>query len=125
MFRLADAYLMYAEAHLRGGGGSEVQALEYVNAVRTRAHQGSTTWNINASDLTLDFIIDERGRELYWESHRRQDLRRFGLFTGGSYVWAYKGNTINGVSIPGFRDVYPIPNESLIVNPNLTQNDGY
>jgi hypothetical protein len=125
MFRLADAHLMYAEAHLRGGGGSEALALEYVNALRTRANQGSTVWNINASDLTLDFIIDERARELYWEFHRRQDLRRFGLFTSGSYVWAFKGNTLNGVAIPGFRNLYPIPSESITANPNLNQNDGY
>jgi hypothetical protein len=125
MFRLADVYLMYAEAHLRGGGGSESQALDYVNAIRTRAHQGSTTWNISGSELTLDFIIDERARELYWESHRRQDLIRFGLFTGGNYVWSFKGNTLNGVSIPNYRNLYPIPNESIIVNPNLTQNTGY
>lgn len=125
MFRLADAYLMYAEAQLRGGGGSETQALEYVNALRTRAHQGNTTWNISASELTLGFIIDERARELYWESHRRQDLRRFGLFSGGSYVWAFKGNTLNGVAIPSFRDIYPIPSESITVNPNLNQNEGY
>lgn len=125
MFRLADAYLMYAEAHLRGGGGSEAQALEYINALRTRAHQGSTTWNITSSDLTLDFIIDERARELYWESHRRQDLRRFGLFTTASYLWSLKGNSFNGIPISDYRNLYPIPSESIIVNPNLNQNTGY
>ncbi len=125
MFRLADVYLMYAEAHLRSGEGSTADAVNYINMIRTRANQGSTTWNISASELTLDFIIDERARELYWESHRRQDLRRFGLFTSGIYVWSFKGNTVNGVAIPNFREVYPIPNESLSVNPNLTQNEGY
>jgi hypothetical protein len=125
MFRLADVYLMYAEAHLRGGGGSATDAVNYINMIRTRANQGSTAWNISEGDLTLDFIIDERARELYWESHRRQDLRRFGLFTGGTYVWSFKGNTANGVAIPNFREVYPVPNESLSVNPNLTQNEGY
>jgi len=125
MFRLADAYLMYAEAHLRSGSGSDAQALSYVNALRTRAHQGNTDWNITADELTLDFIIDERARELYWEFHRRQDLRRFGLFTSGAYVWAFKGNTFNGVAIPNYRALYPIPNLSITANPNLTQNEGY
>jgi hypothetical protein len=116
---------MYAEAHLRSGQGSAGDAVNYINLIRTRANQGSTAWNISAGDLTLDFIIDERARELYWESHRRQDLRRFDLFTSGAYVWSFKGNTVNGVAIPNFREVYPIPNESLSVNPNLTQNQGY
>ena len=65
MFRLADAYLIYAEANLRGGGGTAVQALAYVNALRTRAY-GDATGNITAAQLTLQFIIDERGRELFW-----------------------------------------------------------
>jgi hypothetical protein len=125
MFRLADAYLMYAEAHLRGGGGSPTQALNYVNALRERANQGSSAANITLGDLTLNFIIDERARELYWEFHRRQDLRRFGLYTGAGYTWAFKGGSPSGIPTPSFRDVYPIPNQSLTVNPNLTQNPGY
>lgn len=125
MFRLADVYLMYAEAHLRGGGGSLAQAVDYVNLIRTRAYQGSTTWNISQNDLTLDFIIDERARELYWESHRRQDLRRFGLFTGSSYVWTLKGNSFSGIPIADFRNLFPIPSESLSANPNIIQNPGY
>lgn len=125
MFRLADAYLMYAEAHLRGGGGSPTQALNYVNALRERANGGSSAANITLGDLTLNFIIDERARELYWEFHRRQDLRRFGLFTGAGYTWAFKGGSPSGIPTAEFRDIYPIPNQSLTVNPNLTQNTGY
>lgn len=125
MFRLADAYLMYAEAHLRGGGGSRAQALEYVNSIRTRAQNGSTTWNISDADLSLDFIIDERARELHWESHRRQDLRRYGSFTGSSYVWTLKGNSLSGIPLADFRGLFPIPSESMSANPNLTQNPGY
>lgn len=125
MFRLADAYLMYAEANLRGGGGSQTQAINYINKLRTRAHSGDTSWNITTNDLTLDFIIDERARELYWESHRRQDLIRFGIYTNASYLWALKGNSFNGIPVNNFRTLYPIPNESISVNPNLTQNQGY
>jgi starch-binding outer membrane protein, SusD/RagB family len=124
MFRLADAYLIYAEAVLRGGGGSAEQALAYVNALRQRAY-GSTVGNITADQLTLDFILDERGRELLWEAHRRTDLVRFGRFTGGTYVWAWKGGAAAGTSTESFRDLYPLPASELSANPNLTQNPGY
>ncbi|GIV35910.1 MAG: outer membrane protein [Cyclobacteriaceae bacterium] len=126
MFRLADAYLMYAEAVLRGGaGGSTGQALTYVNMVRTRAYGGDTSGNITSGELNLDFILDERARELYWECHRRTDLIRFGRFTGGSYLWAWKGNVKDGVATPSFRDLFPIPAADLAANPTLTQNPGY
>lgn len=124
LFRLADVYLMYAEATLRGGNGTTAKALEYVNALRIRANN-STAANIVANDLTLDFILDERARELHWEAHRRQDLIRFGKFTGGSYNWAWKGNAAAGVSIPAYKSVFPIPSGSLGSNTNLTQNTGY
>lgn len=122
LFRLADVYLMYAEAHLRGGGGNLATAVGYINALRTRANNPST---ISSGDLTLDFILDERSRELYWEAHRRQDLIRYGRFTGGNYNWAWKGNGSNGIAIPAHFNLYPIPVGSMAANPNLTQNPGY
>jgi len=122
LFRLADVYLMYAESYLRGGGGTLNTALELVNDLRTRANNPNL---ISASELTLDFILDERARELHWEAHRRQDLIRFGRFTGGNYNWAWKGNSSNGVSIPSYFNKFPIPSQSLSSNPNLTQNAGY
>lgn len=125
MFRLADVYLMYAEAHLRGGGGDASTAVGYINQLRQRANNGSTSANITAGELNLSFIIDERLRELHWEGHRRQDLIRFNLFTGNSYNWAWKGNSQNGASIPSFLNLYPMPTQSLAANPNLTQNPGY
>mgnify|MGYP001619188694 CR=1 FL=1 len=124
MFRLADAYLIYAEANLRGGGGSAAQALTYVNALRQRAY-GNTSGDITAGQLTLDFILDERGRELLWEGTRRTDLVRYSKFTGGTYLWAWKGGALAGVSTATFRDLYPLPANELIANPNLTQNPGY
>ncbi len=122
LFRLADVHLMYAEAFLRGGGGSVDTAVELVNDLRTRANNPN---QISSSDLTLDFILDERSRELHWEGHRRQDLIRFNRYTGGNYNWAWKGNGSNGISIPSHFDLYPIPSLSLSSNPNLTQNPGY
>lgn len=124
MFRLADAYLMYAEAHLRGGGGNLSTAVDYVNLIRERAF-GDNSGNITSSELTLDFLIDERSRELHWESHRRQDLIRFGLYTGNQYIWSFKGGPSAGTSIDQFRSIYPVPTASLATNQNLTQNPGY
>lgn len=122
LYRLADAYLMYAECVVRGAAGGNIsQAVDYVNDVRERSN--ATT--ITAGDLTLDFILDERGRELNLEGHRRSDLIRFGKFTGGSYLWPWKGNTLNGTSIPSTYNVFPIPLTALQANPNLTQNPGY
>ena len=124
MFRLADAYLTYAEAVLRGGGGSRPQALTYVNALRTRAY-GTATGNITDAQLTLPFILAERARELYMEGHRRMDLIRFGLFTGGDYLWAWKGGTAAGAATAAHLSLYPIPASDLLANPNLEQNPGY
>lgn len=122
MFRLADVYLMFAEAVVRGGtGGTTGEAVAYVNLLRTRASSSLIT----ASNLNLDFLIDERSRELYWEGHRRQDLIRFGKYTGGTYNWAFKGGSPGGIALPGHFNVYPIPANNLAANPNLTQNPGY
>ncbi|GAB2771029.1 RagB/SusD family nutrient uptake outer membrane protein [Salinimicrobium soli] len=123
LFRLGDVYLMYAEAVLRGGGGSRAQALGYINELRDRAYSvpGGT---VNDSQLTLDFILAERGRELYWEAKRRTDLIRFGQFTT-SGTWAWKGNVPQGTTTAAFRNIFPIPASDLGVNTNLTQNPGY
>ena len=124
VFRLSDAYLMYAEIFVRGGGGDAATAVNYVNALRERAYS-NTSGNIVAGDLTLDFILDERARELYWECHRRTDLIRFGKLTGSAYVWTWKGNVKEGASSEAFRNIFPIPANDLMANPNLVQNTGY
>ncbi|HEX6940589.1 MAG TPA: RagB/SusD family nutrient uptake outer membrane protein [Longimicrobiales bacterium] len=124
MFRLADAYLMYAEAVLRGGGGSRAQALAYVNALRERAY-GDTSGNITDAELDLDLILAERARELMWEAHRRSDLIRYGLFTGGEYVWSWKGGVEAGTATADHLALYPIPETELLLNPGLEQNPGY
>lgn len=123
MFRLADAYLMYAELVLRGGGGSAATAVGYVNQLRERAY-GNTDGNIVEADLTLDFVLDERGRELWWEGHRRTDLIRYGRFTT-SGIWAWKGGSEAGSVTDGHLDLYPIPANEIVANPNLVQNPGY
>jgi hypothetical protein len=122
LFRLADAYLMYAECAVRGASNANISiAVQYVNDVRTRSNAST----VSQGDLTEQFIIDERGRELNLEGHRRTDLIRFGMFTGGSYLWPWKSGVLNGTSIPATYNVYPIPSSALQANPNLTQNPGY
>jgi len=124
LFRLAEMYLIYAEAFARSGGGDAVTALGYINALRTRAY-GNATGNITTGQLTTDFILDERARELYWEGHRRTDLIRYNKFVESSYLWPWKGGVSSGTGVQAFRKLYPIPSRDVNVNLNLVQNAGY
>jgi starch-binding outer membrane protein, SusD/RagB family len=127
VFRLSEMYLIYAEAVLRGGaGGDAATALTYINLIRARA--GATAFS--ASDLTpaatgLQNILNERGRELYWEGHRRTDLVRYGLLTSGTYLWPWKGGVASGTAVDSKYNIFPIPTTNRTTNPNLTQNTGY
>lgn len=123
VFRLADAYLMYAESVLRGGGGSRERALELVNELRQRAYDGDAG-NLSDDELTLDFILAERARELYWECHRRTDLIRFDNFSTNG-IWAWKGGVPEGRTTSAIYNLFPIPSSELLSNQNLRQNEGY
>lgn len=124
IIRLAEVYLNYAEAVLRGGtGGDRATALNLVNQLRTRAY-GNTSGNITDGQLNLDFILAERSRELYWEGTRRTDLIRFSRYTN-NYNWPWKGGVQNGTSVDATKAIFPIPNNIIVINPNLTQNPGY
>jgi hypothetical protein len=107
VYRLADVYLMRGEAKFRLGVAG---ALEDINFVRTKRGVPAFT------ALTLDEILAERGRELAWELHRRQDLIRFDRFTR---AWSFKPASEK------FRELYPIPQDQINLNPNLKQNPGY
>ncbi len=123
LYRLADAYLMYAEAVLRGGAGGDLgTAIQYVNLLRERAY-GNSMHNVTSIDL--NFLLDERGRELYWEAHRRTDLIRYGLFTSGDYLWPWKGGVKSGVAVSDHLKLFPLAAPDVIANPNLVQNPGY
>lgn len=122
-FRLADVYLMYAEAVVRGGGGDRVRALAYVNQLRERAY-GTTEGTLTEADLTLAFLLDERSRELYWEGQRRTDLIRFGQFTTHGR-WPWKGGVKEGKPTEAFRELFPLPASELLANPKLIQNPHY
>lgn len=122
MFRLGDVYLMYAEAILRGGSGGNLStAVGHINSMRSRAGAPAVT----EADVNLDFILDERARELYWECHRRTDLVRYNRLTGGEYVWAWKGNTKEGRATDAKYNEFPLPASDVNANPNLTQNPNY
>lgn len=120
LMRLADVYLMYAEAVVRGAAnGTRAEALDYINQLRQRAY-GSNNGDITDAEMTLDFILDERARELYWEGYRRSDLVRFGKFTTADYLWEWKGGSKNGVAVDKRYNYYPIPSTELTANPNLS-----
>lgn len=127
VFRLADAYMMRAEALYRMGGAANVEAaVNDINQIRERAY-GNTDGDITSSDLSLNFLIDERGREFYYEAQRRTDLVRFGMFTGSNYLWQWKGGTYTGTGTADFRDLFPIPGDEVSANPNYNgqNNPGY
>jgi hypothetical protein len=100
LFRYADVLLMKAETMVRQGKNGD----EYVNMIRNRAGLG------NWSNVTLDMILEERGREMFCEGHRRQDLIRFGKFND---AWWEKP-----ASSPE-RNIFPIPQWAIDANPNL------
>jgi hypothetical protein len=126
LFRVAETYLIYAEAVSRGGaGGDAATALTLMNQLRTRAYAGSTSGNITSGQLTTDFILDERARELHFEAQRRTDLIRYDRFITGSYLWAWKGGVKAGRAVDARYNVFPIPATDLSSNPKLVQNSGY
>lgn len=134
IFRTADAYLMAAEAILRGGGGSSAEALGYVNEIRERAYmsgkytkagvRSDVSGDISIGSLNLDFILAERQRELASELTRRTDLIRFGKFTKG-YNWDWKNGARLGGDVDDKYKLFPIPESELTNNPYLKQNKGY
>jgi len=121
LFRMADAYLMYAEL-AANGFGDVTTAVGYVNTLRLRGSASTAT--ITSAELTPDLVLNERAKELYWEGYRRQDLIRFGKYLS-AYNWQWKGGAQSGVALPEYRLLFPIPTKELNTNPNLRQNPGY
>ncbi|MFV0537898.1 MAG: RagB/SusD family nutrient uptake outer membrane protein [Dysgonomonas sp.] len=117
LFRLADVILIQAEAEFRLGDSNAVSTF---NKVHAHARTGLSP----VTSLSLQNILDERGRELYWEAQRRTDLIRFGKYTTG-YNWAWKGGVESGKDIDAKYVVLPISTRHLTGNPSLKQNEGY
>ena len=125
IMRAAEAYLIAAEADARLHGNQiTATGLGYINALRARANARP----VSQADCTIDFILDERSRELYYEGFRRTDLIRYGYFGGeksANYLWDWKGGVKNGQGFAAFRNLFAIPAEDINANPKLTQNPGY
>lgn len=121
LFRIAEAYLNYAEATARANGGSPtVEGIKYLNELRARAHAQQKT------SYTLSDICDEWAREFYFEGYRRSTLIRFNRFAGNiNYNWAWKGGATNGTNIDKHFNLFAIPDDDMNANKNLTQNPGY
>jgi hypothetical protein len=122
LFRYADVLYMKAEAILRSGSGNiaEVLSLKDFQQIRTRAGLNEYT----AATLTLDEILDERGREFAWENVRRRDLIRFGKYTGRDYMWDFKAS-----GVEDHRVWFPIPKKfmdmHILDDIPWEQNPGY
>jgi hypothetical protein len=112
MARFADAHLMRAEAMLRGGTGDALAEVNELRAMRTDTPP--------LGSISEAIMLDERGRELYIEGWRRNDMIRFGAFKGS---WQFKD--ANEGSADGHTDLFPIPSSALLSNPGLVQNPGY
>ncbi|KAK3582609.1 hypothetical protein CHS0354_024163 [Potamilus streckersoni] len=142
IFRLADVYLMRAEA--RVGQSNASGAAADVNFIRKRAAGGvdvafvaanRKTYSTTAASVTLDDIKDERSRELVNEGHRRTDLIRWGDFdkpaatateAGYSQFRTTAFRTKHSITVNSQNaNLYPIPETYRGANPNLKQNTGY
>lgn len=108
-------------------------AIYWINLLRERAYgkdengnPRGQVWkeNFSSKEAFLQFILDERARELYHEGYRRTDLIRYGQFTTNKYIWQWKGGTHDGQAVDSKYNIYPIPNTELTANPNL-HNDNY
>ena len=118
MIRLAEVYLIYAEACMNLQQSSS--AMPYLQALSLRAGVDPP------AEITADFLVAERARELMWEAHRRTDLIRFGLFDTNEYLWPYKGgDDFAGKAFPAYKCIFSIPPTELAANPELVQNPGY
>jgi len=109
LFRLTDIYLMKAEAVMRAGGTGD----EWINPIRTRAGVEAWTGMSGWTQATSDSLLAERGRELYCEGHRRQDLIRY-----GKWEQAWWEKLAHGPE----RRTFPIPKWATDANPNLLLN---
>lgn len=122
LFRYADVLLMKAECGLMGSSEiSRAEGLSCLNQVRNRAGLN----NLPDSEFNEKTLVRERGNEFYQELWRRQDLVRFNMFTGGNYIWQWKGGVHDGQPVDSHFNLFPIPTADLMANSNLKQNDGY
>lgn len=120
IMRLAETYLLRAEAYM--DNGDMENAAKDINAIRLRAHATP----VEASDVNLDLILDERVRELYMEDFRLNTLMRTGKLT--EYLMKYNPKIIQaGYQLDKHLNRFPVPNSEIEANKEggLIQNEGY
>ncbi len=119
VYRLAETYLLRAEAYHRAD--DNINAAADINKLRERANASAVT----AGDITIDFILDERARELIAEEPRRRTLMRMGKLVERVKKYNMKPETRN--SIAEKHELYPIPQSAIDANfgNKLEQNPGY
>lgn len=120
VYRLSWIYFAKAEALMRQAGGVATgEAVDLINTSKRRAYAAEdwADYLYNTSNLTMDELLAERGREFIFEGYRRQDLIRFGRFHTDSW-WDHQPTDIT-------KTLFAIPNNQRALNPNLLQNPGY
>lgn len=118
IYRLTWVYFAKAEAIMRKNGGlATEEAVQLINDCKVRAFLPADWVPYTPASLTLDELLIERGREFIFEGFRRDDLIRFGKFSTTPW-WDHQPSNAN-------RQLYPIPQQQIALNPNLKQNVGY
>ncbi|WP_418983020.1 RagB/SusD family nutrient uptake outer membrane protein [Alistipes sp.] len=122
MIRLAEMYLIYAEAQARidGGQTADAKAVGYIKDLQIRAGLTPTF-----STVTLEDVFNEISREMFWEGQRRTTLIRFNRFSSADFLWPFKGGVKNGQGFARYMELFPLPSDDLLANDNLKQNPGY
>ena len=124
IIRLGEVYLTYAEACVRMGEGFTAQSKMDELAVRTGV--SAITLPAQWDDAARDMFVAERARELLWESCRRTDLIRYGLYYSNEYLWPFKGGkTVEGQPFPEYMVIFPMPSEMIVNNPDMLNLKAY
>lgn len=127
MIRLAEMYLVYAEAQARIGGGqtSDATAVDYIYKLHERAGLTDKVSYVKPVSITLEDVFNEISKELFWEGLRRTTLIRFDRFSSADYLWPFKGGVRNGQGFYEYLELFPLPADDLLANDKLKQNPGY
>lgn len=124
LIRLGEIHLIYAEACMELG--ETATALPQLKELADRAKVNApTVEQVETVDGANHWLMAERARELMWEGHRRTDLVRYGLYTGDTYLWTFKGGSPQGQAFSDHMYIFPIPASEMASNPMLKQNEGY
>ena len=124
LIRLGEIHLIYAEACMELGETATAlpKLAELAERAGVVAPTAAQVENVSGAD---HWLMAERARELMWEGHRRTDLVRYGLYTGDTYLWTYKGGSPQGQAFEDHMYIFPIPASEMASNPMLVQNEGY